>query len=126
MYILAKHLHLTLVGVSISLFILRFLIAQRYPAVLRHRLVKIVPHVIDTALLASAIWLCFILQQAPIRDSWLTVKVACVIGYIILASLALKRATSKPEQWVSFFAALLLLAYTGTVAVTKTPLFFLR
>lgn len=126
MYVLAKHLHLTLVGVSISLFILRFLIAQKHPAWLQRRLIKVLPHVIDTGLLASAIWLCFILQQAPISDSWLTVKVACVIGYIFLGSLALKRATSKPKQWVSFFAALLVIAYTGTVAVTKTPLFFLR
>lgn len=124
MYMMAKHLHLTAVVLSILLFIIRFIWVQIDPTALQRKWVKIVPHIIDTVLLASAVWLCVILSQYPFVQTWLTFKVLGVIAYIILGLIALKKAKSSTVRWLSFLTALGVLAATAQVAVTKQPLFF--
>lgn len=123
MYMMAKHLHLTAVGLSILLFILRFVWSQFAPAILQKKWLKIVPHIVDTVLLASAIWLCIILSQYPFVQSWLTFKVFGVIAYILLGLVALKWAKSTIGRWAAFIGALVVLMATAMVAVTKQPLF---
>ncbi|GGF53203.1 SirB2 family protein [Alteromonas lipolytica] len=123
MYMMAKHLHLTAVGLSILLFVIRFLYGQMNPAFLQKKWVKIVPHVIDTVLLLSAIWLCFIISQYPLVNGWLTFKVFGVVAYIFLGLVALKKAKTPAMKWGSFVAALIVLGLTAKVAVTK-QLFF--
>lgn len=123
MYMMAKHLHMTAVGLSILLFVIRFLYGQMNPAFLQKKWVKIVPHVIDTILLLSAIWLCVLISQYPLVDGWVTFKVIGVILYIFAGMLALKWAKTPPLKWAGFFAALIVLALTAKVAVTKTVFF---
>ena len=123
MYMMAKHLHLTAVGLSILLFVIRFLYGQMNPGFLQKKWVKIVPHIIDTVLLASAIWLCFILSQYPIVNPWLTFKVIGVVLYIVFGLFALKKAKTALAKWGFFVAALAVLMATAMVAVTKQPLF---
>lgn len=123
MYMMAKHLHLTAVGLSILLFIFRFIWSQFDASILTKKWVKVVPHIIDTVLLASAIWLCVILSQYPIVNAWLTFKVVGVIGYIVFGLFALKKAKTPVGRWAFFIAALAVLMATAMVAVTKQPLF---
>lgn len=123
MYTMAKHLHLTAVVLSILLFILRFVWSQFDSNILQKKWAKIVPHIIDTVLLASAIWLCIILSQYPFVQSWLTFKVLGVIAYILLGLVALKWASSALGRWAGFIGALAVLMATAMVAVTKQPLF---
>jgi uncharacterized membrane protein SirB2 len=123
MYMMAKHLHLTAVGLSILLFIFRFIWSQFDAGILAKKWVKVVPHIIDTLLLASAIWLCVILSQYPIVNAWLTFKVIGVISYIVLGLFALKKAKTPVGRWLCFIAALAVLMATAMVAVTKQPLF---
>ncbi|WP_408609404.1 SirB2 family protein [Alteromonas pelagimontana] len=121
---MAKHLHLTAVGLSIFLFVLRFMWAQFNPAILQKKWAKVVPHIIDTVLLASAIWLCFLLSQYPLVTGWLTFKLIGVVLYIVLGLFALKKAKTAQGRWLCFIAALVVLASTAHVAFTKQPLFF--
>lgn len=123
MYMMAKHLHLTAVVLSILLFILRFVWSQFDANALQKKWLKIVPHIVDTVLLASAIWLCVILSQYPFVQSWLTFKVLGVIAYILLGLVALKWASSAAGRWLGFLGALGVLTATAMVAVTKQPLF---
>ena len=123
MYMMAKHLHLTAVALSILLFIFRFIWSRFDTGILAKKWVRIVPHVIDTILLASAIWLCVILSQYPIANAWLTFKVIGVVAYIVLGLFALKKAKTSMGQWACFIAALVVLMGTAMVAVTKQPLF---
>ncbi len=123
MYIMAKHLHLTAVVLSILLFVIRFIWSQFDASILQKKWVKVVPHIIDTVLLASAIWLCVILSQYPFVQSWLTFKVLGVIAYILLGLVALKWASTAAGRWLGFFGALAVLMATAMVAVTKQPLF---
>ena len=123
MYMMAKHLHLTAVGLSILFFVFRFIWSQFDATALNKKWVKILPHIIDTVLLASAIWLCFILSQYPFVNAWLTFKVIGVVLYIVFGLFALKKAKTTLSKWGFFVAALLVLMATAMVAVTKQPLF---
>lgn len=123
MYMMAKHLHLTAVGLSILFFIFRFIWSQFDATALSKKWVKILPHIIDTVLLASAIWLCFILSQYPIVNPWLTFKVIGVVLYIVFGLFALEKAKTALAKWGFFVAALAVLMATAMVAVTKQPLF---
>ena len=123
MYMMAKHIHLTAVALSILLFIFRFIWSRFDAQILAKKWVRVVPHIIDTILLASAIWLCVILSQYPLVNAWLTFKVVGVVAYIILGLFALKKAKTSMSQWVCFIAALVVLMGTAMVAVTKQPLF---
>ncbi len=123
MYMMAKHLHLTAVALSILFFVFRFIWSQFDAQALSKKWVKILPHVIDTILLASAIWLCVILSQYPFANAWLTFKLIGVVLYIVFGLFALKKAKSTIGRWVFFVAALAVLMATAMVAVTKQPLF---
>ncbi|WP_334059240.1 SirB2 family protein [Alteromonas sp. S005] len=123
MYMMAKHLHLTAVGLSILFFVFRFIWSQFDATALNKKWVKILPHIIDTVLLASAIWLCVILSQYPFVNAWLTFKVIGVVLYIVFGLFALKKAKTKLSKWGFFVAALVVLMATAMVAVTKQPLF---
>ncbi len=123
MYMMAKHLHMTAVGLSILLFIFRFIWSQFDASVLNKKWVKILPHIVDTVLLASAIWLCVILSQYPFVNAWLTFKVVGVVLYIVFGLFALKKAKTTMGKWSFFVAALAVLMATAMVAVTKQPLF---
>ena len=57
---------------------------------LQQRWVKIVPHVVDTLLLVSALTLVFGSDQYPFEQPWLTAKVLALIVYIALGTIELK------------------------------------
>jgi uncharacterized membrane protein SirB2 len=91
---------------------------------LQQRWVRIVPHVVDTLLLASAAALAIWSGQYPFKDTWLTAKLVALIFYVVLGTIALKRGKTKPIRVAAFFAAVLAFAYIGSVAITKQPLPF--
>jgi uncharacterized membrane protein SirB2 len=84
--------------------------------------VRIVPHVVDTLLLASALWLAV---QLGSLESWLLAKIAALLVYIGLGTLALKRSRTRRVREVALAAALATFAYIVSAAVTKSPLGFL-
>jgi uncharacterized membrane protein SirB2 len=124
-YLALKHLHLTAVILSFALFVLRGLWMLADSPALQRRWVRIVPHLVDTVLLASAIGLALTLRQYPFVDGWLTAKVLALIAYIILGSIALKRGRTKPIRAVAWIAALATFGYIVSVALTRHPLGFL-
>lgn len=125
MYLALKHLHVTPVILSFALFVLRGIWMLVDSSWLRRRWVRIVPHVIDTVLLASAIGLTLILHQYPFVHGWLTAKVLGLIAYIILGGIALKLGPTKGIRTVAWVAAMLVFGYIASVAVTHTPAGFL-
>ena len=125
MYPALKHLHLTAVALSFSLFMLRGLWMLADSPRLQQRWVRIVPHVMDTVLLASAIGLTLTLHQYPFVQSWLTAKLLGLVVYIILGSIALRYGPNKPLRATAWLAALLVFGYIVSVALTHNPLGFL-
>lgn len=124
-YLMLKHLHMSFAMLSGGLFVLRGVWMLRASAMLQRRWVKIVPHVVDTVLLASAIGLAVWSSQYPFQQGWLTAKVVALVGYIGLGTVALKRGRTPAVRTAAFIGALVLFLYIVTVARTKTPVPFL-
>lgn len=124
MYFLVKHIHLAAIFISVSLFILRFVWLLRSSVLLQAKWVKILPHVVDTILLASAATLCVLIAQYPLVDTWLTQKLLFVILYILMGFLTLKWARTAVLRWFGFIGALTCIMLTAKIAVLKQALFF--
>ncbi len=124
MYTTVKHLHLTTVILSFSLFFLRGLWMLTDSPRLQRTWVKIVPHAIDTVLLASAITLTIMIHQYPIVNGWLTAKVLALLVYIGLGTVALKRGGTKRVRILAWLGALLVFGYIVAVALRHNPLPF--
>ena len=121
---LLKTIHVACALLSISGFMLRGILMLRDSAMLQMRLIKIAPHIIDTLLLGSAIWLAVQYGLSPGDNPWLLAKIVALLVYIGLGTVALKRGKTKQIRFVAWLAALLVFAYIVAVAVTKSPLVF--
>lgn len=121
-YIALKHLHVSFVALSGLLFLVRGIWMLRASPNLEQRWARIVPHIVDTLLLASAIGLAVVSHQYPGQMPWLTAKVAGLVAYIVLGTIALKRGRTQGLRTAAFVGALACFAYIVAVAVTKNPL----
>ncbi|SFI39976.1 Uncharacterized membrane protein SirB2 [Collimonas sp. OK307] len=121
-YISIKHFHIACAASSGSLFFLRGVWMLHESAMLRQRWVKIVPQVVDTLLLVSALIMVIWSGQYPFVQNWLTAKILAVFAYIAIGTIALKRGKTKTVRVYAFIAALAIFAYIASVAVTKQVL----
>jgi uncharacterized membrane protein SirB2 len=119
-YTVLKYLHVGCVVVSGTGFVLRGAWMLQSSPMLARRWVRVVPHVVDTVLLASAIALSVAIRQYPLMDAWLTAKVLGLVAYVALGTLALKRGRTRAVRITAFCGALLVFAYIVAVAITKS------
>lgn len=120
-YLILKHIHVTAVILSGTGFLLRGLLMLQDSPLLQKRLPKVLPHVIDTILLGSALAMAVISAQYPFVLPWLTAKVFGLLAYIVFGMMALKRGRTKAQRAGWFVAALAALAYIVSVALTRDP-----
>ncbi len=118
-YLAVKHLHVTCAALSILLFFVRGMWMFADSGMLQKRWVRVVPHVIDTVLLVSALILVFWSAQYPFVQSWLTAKLIGLVVYIALGMVALKRGRTKVVRGAAFLGALAVFAYIVKVALTR-------
>ncbi len=123
-YIVIKHFHITFAMLSGSLFLLRGIWMLRDSTMLNRRWVRVLPHVIDTLLLASALTLVIKSSQYPFVESWLTAKVFALLAYIALGTIALKRGKTKQVRIGAFVSALMAFSYIVAVAWTRRVFLF--
>jgi uncharacterized membrane protein SirB2 len=117
-----RMVHIASAYVSIVLFVLRHLLNLQKVAWQKWRTLRILPHVVDTVLLASAIILTVHIHQYPFVNDWLTVKVILLVLYIILGTFALKRGRTEGIRRVAFLAAVIVFAFIISIARTHSPL----
>jgi uncharacterized membrane protein SirB2 len=123
-YATIKLIHVSSVIVSYLLFSLRSMWMLQGSAAMRQRWVKVMPHVVDTVLLISAITLAIRIGQDPIHDSWLSAKVVGLLLYIVLGMTALKYGKTRKTRILALIAAQAVFLYIVLVALTKNPLLF--
>jgi uncharacterized membrane protein SirB2 len=87
--------------------------------------VRRLSYTVDTALLGAALLLLYVLNINPFAVAWLSTKIALLIAYIVLGTLALKRARTKRMRFVCFVAALMCFGFMLTVAREHQPMGFL-
>ena len=120
-YLASYYTHITCVMLSGSLFALRGFWMITGSELLEHRLVRILPHIIDTLLLTAAISLMVVLHQNPIANTWLTVKVVALLVYIVLGMFALRRGRTPQTRIICFALALMTFGFMVSVALTRHP-----
>lgn len=86
---------------------------------------RMVSYAIDSALLAAGVTLWAGLSLDPLASPWLGTKLALLVLYIVLGSLALKRARSAAVRRATYLAALVVYAFMVSVARAHHPLGFL-
>lgn len=120
-YALLKMIHVGSVIVSYTLFFLRGVWLLQDSENLRQRWVRILPHVVDTILLTSAVALAMTIQQNPLEHSWLTAKVVGLLLYIILGMMAMRLGKTRQTKIIAWVAAQCVFIYIVSVALTKSP-----
>ncbi|RME35612.1 MAG: regulator SirB [Gammaproteobacteria bacterium] len=116
-YLLLKGIHAGCALTSITLFIWRGLLWRRDPQSIRRGVLRWLPHLVDTLLLASALGLVTLGARNPLAEPWLAAKITALLGYIGLGLVAFRGG----RRW-AWYAAVALFAYIVAVAVTKDPL----
>lgn len=119
---LLKHIHVTCVAFSFMLFFLRGVWMLRNSSLTQLRLVKIAPHVVDTALLTSAIALAWQYGISPLAAPWLAAKIVALLLYIIIGSIALKHGKTKQIRLTAWLVAQAFFFYMVSVAITHNPM----
>lgn len=114
-----KILHTIFALVSISGFIYRGLLKLNQSDTLQKKWLKISPHIIDTLLLSSAIYLVFASQQYPDGFNWVTAKICALLLYILFGLFTLRISKTRGGVIVSFILAILTFTYIVSVALTK-------
>jgi uncharacterized membrane protein SirB2 len=117
-----KCVHIAAVIASGSLFALRgagTLAGARWPM---WATLRFLSYGIDTVLLTAALMLVTILHQYPLAQGWLTAKVCLLVVYIVLGSLALKRARTPQSRAWCYAAALAVFLFIVSIARAHHPL----
>ena len=121
MYWPLKYTHLALAFLSLFGFLLRGFWMMRGSALLDRRVVRTVPHVVDTLFLASGVALVLTLSLPVMQSPWLLAKFAGLVVYVVLGSIALRRGSTLALRQVAFVGALSAFAYIVGAAVSKSP-----
>lgn len=118
-YFPIKHLHVTAVTLSIVLFLIRAYWSVTESALLQHRLVRILPHVVDTVLLVCGVILAAMIGP---EQPWILSKIVLLIAYIGVGSYAIKRGRTPRSRLIAAVIAVAIFAYIVGVALSKSPL----
>ena len=108
-----KPLHVACALVSVTFFVVRAIWMLQGAALLNATWVRVAPHVVDTVLFLSGLYLATLWAW----PTWVTVKLVGVVAYIVLGSLALRRAPSARGRQISLVGALIAVSFVFMVAV---------
>ncbi len=120
-YTVIKYLHVGCAALSYAGFFARGMLMFRAAPLLEARWVRVVPHVVDTVLLASAIALAAMSRQYPLVEPWLTAKLVALVVYIGLGMVALRRGRTRRGRVVAWIVAQFVFIYIVAVALTRSP-----
>lgn len=110
-YLLVKNIHIGLVLLSGSLFVLRglWVLLLGSGSGLQKKVNRL-SYVIDTCLLLAALLLLMILNYAPLSAAWLQAKLFLLVLYVVFGVFAFRNKYSMRVRWSAYTAALLCFA----------------
>ncbi|HHQ4774112.1 TPA: SirB2 family protein [Aeromonas veronii] len=125
-YLLLKHLHLTLIGGAVLMFMLRFYWVQAGSARAFSAPVLKTSVLLNGLVVLSGILLCVVLGLNPLNNGipWLSEKLTGILVLVFLAAMALRLAKSNLVRWCSFLGALGWIYFIAKLAVLKQASLF--
>lgn len=121
-YIAIKHLHITSAVLSILFFVVRAYWSVSGSALLQARVVKILPHVIDTVLLVCGVILAVMIGP---YQSWILAKIVALLLYIGVGTVAIKRGKTPRGRAIAALIAIAIYFYIVGVAIKLNPMSWL-
>ena len=121
---LLKLVHQGTVALSFIGFALRGGLMLADSPLLMRRWMRTWPHLIDTLLLVSGIWMAVNLHLNPVNHPWLGAKLVALLLYIGLGFIALRLGRTRRQRILALAGALLCFAYMVLVALTRSVLPF--
>jgi uncharacterized membrane protein SirB2 len=120
MYTFIKIIHMSFAMISVLGFLARGILKINESPLVDKKLVRVLPHVIDTVLLASAIALVIMSGQYPWVAPWVSAKILGLVVYIGLGVVVMRTAKTRQTRIAAFALALITAGYVFMVAGTKT------
>ncbi len=121
MYLTLKIIHASCAILSILGFAGRGFLKVTRNQVPGNFVYRVLPHIIDTILLLSALILVVISGQYPFVVPWVTAKVFALLAYIGLGISLMRADTDKRGRVVLYTLSLISGVYILLVAMTKNP-----
>ena len=118
---LVKLIHVSCVALSLAGFTLRSGLMLAGSPLLHRRWVRTVPHLVDSTLFFSGLWMAWNLHQYPGTTPWLTAKLTALVAYVILGAIALRGKTRR-RRYLALIAAYGCFFYMVGVALSRSPL----
>jgi uncharacterized membrane protein SirB2 len=125
-YLLLKQIHMSLALLSIAGFIVRWCWRMMQSRLALTKMARIMPHVVDTLFLGTAIMLSTMIADQVLSTAWFSAKIIGLVLYILLGMIAMHAAPSVRRSLPAFIAAVLVFAWIVSVARTKMPLGLLQ
>lgn len=121
-YFTLKTVHMTAAALSIAGFTVRYAWMITGSPLRALRIVKVVPHIVDTVLLVSAVALAMQLGVAPWNAGWLAYKTIALFVYVGLGMVALRYGRTRRARIAIGALAIALFASIVWVAHYKSLL----
>jgi len=131
-YATLKLIHVSAVALSLLGFLIRGAAILRGATWVRRLPPRIIQHTVDSVLLLAALGMTWEAHLSPLHLPWLRAKLAGLILYVLLGSIALggsdRPGAARPLRLrlVFWIAALSVFGYIVSVALTKDPRGWLR
>jgi uncharacterized membrane protein SirB2 len=124
-YLAIRTFHESTVAVSVTGFAVRGVAGLLGARWVRGRVARTLPHLVDTALLTSALMLVTMLHVNPFATPWLQAKMSGLVAYILLGAIALRPGVPRAWRACAGLGALATVGWIVSVAFTKNPWGFL-
>ena len=123
--LLLKYVHIVSVAVSFGLFFVRGLWLMRSYPEPQEQWVRVLPYVVDTALVVSALVVMMMSPQKGWPGDWLSVKLVLVVIYAALVLYLFRWARGRAPKVVVWIVALIVFLFVTTISVVRDPLVIL-
>ncbi|WP_371195248.1 SirB2 family protein [Glaciecola sp. SC05] len=123
MYMIAKHLHLTAAILTFVFFLIRFALLMRQSPALQQKWLKILPHIFDTLLLVTIVWLCVQLSIYPLVNGWASAKLTGLVFYILSIFLTLRWAKTTTWRIVGAVSVVVWFVMTARLGLAGPAMF---
>ena len=118
-YYMLHGIHVACASLTFLGFLLRGVWMLQESPLLQKKPVRILPHVIDTLLLLSAIGLVIQTGQYPFAVTWVTLKLVLLVVYIVLGLFALRLGKTKAIRATSFGLGVVAILAIFALAIAK-------
>ncbi|TAL91550.1 MAG: regulator SirB [Candidimonas sp.] len=118
-YFIIKQLHVSAAALSIIFFVVRAYWSITSSGLLARRIVRILPHVIDTVLLVCGVILTFMLGGL---QPWIIAKLVALVLYIGIGTIAIKRGKTPGTRGAAALIAIAIFFYIVGVAIRHNPM----